>query len=105
MKTPEQISEEDLEWMDASLGFFSKSKCVIELPPLQIGERIRLIRMLRNLSMRELASKCGVSQTAIMKWEQGEVPPNSKRIIDLCKVLNIPVGVLFARRLSLQAEE
>jgi len=104
MKTPKQITEEDLEWMDAPLGSM-KSAYVVKLPPLQIGGRIKLVRMLRNLTMRELASKCGVSQTAIMKWEQGEVPPNSSRITQLCKVLNIPVGVLFARRLSLQAEE
>lgn len=54
-----------------------------------IGSNVKKYRLLNGLSMRELAIKINVSHQTIKKIEDGDIVPNSTRLIDLAKVLNI----------------
>jgi len=104
MKTPEEIDIETREWMDAPLGP-TKWSHTVELRPMQIGERIRLIRMLRGYSLRDLAAKCDVSYQAIYHWESGIRSPRAAKLRTVCDALEVSSVVLFAKTLKLQAED
>lgn len=59
------------------------------------GLRLRQARRAAALSLRELASQVGVSQTAILKVEQGELFPSSDLLLALSRALGIEVDRLF----------
>ena len=61
-----------------------------------INERIRRARILRGLSLEELAQQLGdISKQALSKFEKGLATPNSTRILQLAKVLNVKPEFFF----------
>lgn len=54
-----------------------------------IGNNLRRIRLLRNLSLREVSEKLNISATAINKYEKGIIIPDSKRIIEFANIYNV----------------
>lgn len=55
-----------------------------------IHDRIRRARVLRGLSLDELASRVGdISKQALSKFERGEATPNSTRVLQLAKALDL----------------
>ena len=50
-----------------------------------IGERLLRARKAAGLSLRALAEQVGVSQTAINKYEKGELTPSSGQLLKLAK--------------------
>lgn len=57
----------------------------------QIGEFIKLKRKEKNLTQKELASKLGITDKAISKWERGLGFPDVSLLEDLSKELNISI--------------
>lgn len=58
----------------------------------EIGERIRKLRKSRNLSMKELGKRVGLSESVISRYERGEVKMIDINLIrDISKVLNYPM--------------
>lgn len=66
-----------------------------------IGNNLKRIRLLKNLSLKEAGNLLNMTATAISKYEKGEILPDSKKIIefanayevktiDLLKSYNIP---------------
>jgi len=53
-----------------------------------IGERIRQARKMKGLSLRELASRAGVSAQAISNYENGKDLPDSEVLIRLARALD-----------------
>ena len=51
-------------------------------------ERIKELRVSKNLSQMQLAIKTGLSQSAIAKWELGKTEPTASAIITLAKFFN-----------------
>ena len=51
-------------------------------------ERIKELRVSKNLSQMQLAIKTGLSQSAIAKWELGKTEPTASAIISLAKFFN-----------------
>lgn len=49
-----------------------------------LAVRINELRIENNLSQMELASKTGIPQATIARYELGKSLPNSERIIVLC---------------------
>ena len=47
-----------------------------------IGENLKRIRLLKNLSLKEAGKLLNMSDTMIMKYEQGKVIPNSTKLIE-----------------------
>lgn len=52
----------------------------------QIGQRIFLIRMKMNMKQAEFARQLGVSQPAVIKWEEGRCIPKGETLIQLFQV-------------------
>ena len=61
------------------------------------SERFKSARLLRGLSLAELAEKLEnkISRQALHKYERGEVSPNSDMLGYLCKALDVPQEFFF----------
>jgi len=61
-----------------------------------IHHRIHRARMLRGLSLEALANNLGdISKQALNKFEKGDAKPNSSRILQLAKALNVKPEYFF----------
>lgn len=52
------------------------------------SERIKELRLERDLSQMQLAKACNISQSAIAKWELGKTEPTASAIIVLAEFFN-----------------
>jgi transcriptional regulator with XRE-family HTH domain len=60
-----------------------------------VGQRIRLLRVQRGLSLRALAQRCGLSINAINRIERGENSPTVASLHLLATALNVPITEFF----------
>lgn len=60
-----------------------------------IGDNIRQLRKGQRLTLRQLATKVGVSHVAIHEWESGKKDPRPKHRLKLCEVFNVREADLF----------
>lgn len=51
-------------------------------------ERIKELRISKNLSQMQLAQKLNISQSAIAKWELGKTEPTASALIIMSKFFN-----------------
>lgn len=56
-----------------------------------IGENIRKMRILKGMSLRAFGSLAGVSQTAVMKYENDELTPDGEKLVKFAKILECDV--------------
>ena len=59
-----------------------------------IGEKLRRLRIARQLSQEQLADKLQVSRQAISKWELGESIPDTENLILLSKFYGVSIDYL-----------
>ncbi|MBO8423772.1 MAG: helix-turn-helix transcriptional regulator [Firmicutes bacterium] len=52
---------------------------------MEFKDRLRELRISRNLSQMQLAKELHLSQSAVAKWELGKTEPSSSAIISLAK--------------------
>lgn len=69
-----------------------------------IGERIHRARKGAGLSLRQVAELSGLSHTAVAKFEQGKLTPDSQRLLDLARALDVRVEY-FLRPQSLSLKQ
>ena len=62
---------------------------------MKLGEKIKELRIERNLSQMQLAKMIGVSQKAIDYWERNVNEPKASYIISLVRVFNISYDEFF----------
>ncbi|MBQ3219076.1 MAG: helix-turn-helix transcriptional regulator [Clostridia bacterium] len=55
---------------------------------MEFKDKLKEIRISKNLSQMQLAIKTGISQSAIAKWELGKTEPTASAIITLAKFFN-----------------
>ncbi len=64
---------------------------------MEFGERIKELRLQKNMSQMDLAMATGISQSAIAKWELGKTEPTATAIILLarffCETTDYLLGV------------
>ncbi len=53
------------------------------------GARIKQARLAAGLSLRLLGQRAGISQTAVNKYERGELVPASAMLLKLAHALNV----------------
>ena len=46
-------------------------------------------RKMANLTQRDLAEKCGVSESTVLNWEKGKSYPNVKHAELICKAVGL----------------
>jgi Zn-dependent peptidase ImmA (M78 family) len=54
-----------------------------------IGDNLKRIRLLKNLSLKEAGVLLNMSPTAIQKYEKGEITPDSKKVIAFASAYNV----------------
>ena len=52
---------------------------------MEFKERLKELRLSKNLSQMQLAKKLNISQSAIAKWELGKTEPSASALILLSK--------------------
>lgn len=62
---------------------------------MDIGKAVRTQRMLKNLSVRELASITGISPGAISKIENGKTIPNVVTMKNIATAMGVSVSYFF----------
>lgn len=56
-----------------------------------IGNNLKRIRLLKNLSLKKAGNLVGITATAVSKYEKGEIIPNSDRLIDFANAYDVKV--------------
>ncbi len=58
------------------------------------GEKIRHLRLERNLTQKALANKCGMYESQIRKYETGKANPKIETLQKIADALNVPINEL-----------
>lgn len=72
---------------------------------MNIGEKIRSLRVEKKLSMRELGEKVGVSHAHISKLESGANSPSVDLLEKLATFFNIDISYFFTNESVFKKEE
>ena len=62
---------------------------------IQIGSRIKSLRLAKSMTQEQLAQKLGVSAQAISKWESSTNMPDIQMLPDLAVIFGISIDELF----------
>jgi Zn-dependent peptidase ImmA (M78 family)/DNA-binding XRE family transcriptional regulator len=62
---------------------------------MSLGESIKLRREILRISLRDLANRIGVSHTTVNKFEKNILVPDSRCLIQLSDILQIPIASLL----------
>ena len=73
-----------------------KTKKTNELREYDLGERLRYLRELRNLTQKQLALLADVSQATIAHIEKSTKDPSVETLRKLAEALDIHVATLFS---------
>jgi transcriptional regulator with XRE-family HTH domain len=65
---------------------------------VNIGDRLKELRIERDHSIRQLANKCGISANALSNIERSQTSPNVSTLYKLAKALNISVTEFFEKK-------
>ena len=67
---------------------------------MNLGERLKISRIEKNISIRKLAEKIGLSPSFISQIEQGKTSPSIENIKKIAHFLDISVNFLIDDRKS-----
>lgn len=62
---------------------------------MSFAENLKILRKEKYLSQEQLAEIMGVSRQAVSKWEQGSGYPETEKLIELAKKLDISLDALL----------
>lgn len=62
---------------------------------MQIGARLRNLRLLQGMSQNRLGQMIGVSFQQVQKYEKGINRLNAKRLVQLASIFKVPVQAFF----------
>lgn len=60
-----------------------------------LGEKIKILRKVNNLTQKELALKIGITASTITKYENGQLEPNIEVLNKIATTFNISVSTLI----------
>ena len=60
-----------------------------------LGEKIKQLRLEREMSQEELGRLCGVNYRTISSWETNRTEPNTKNLNDLCSAFQCDIETLL----------
>lgn len=61
-----------------------------------IGAKLRAVRTAQGMSLAQVAETTGLSKGFLSRVERDETSPSVATLVQLCQVLSLPVGALFA---------
>jgi len=62
-----------------------------------IGERLKMLRKEKNLTMREIGSIIGVSDAAWVKYEKNRAEPSIETLVKIANYFNVSLDFLLGR--------
>ncbi len=68
----------------------------------RIGEKVRLLRQQRQLSMKQLADQVQTSDTQISRVENGQRKPSAALVFQLATFFDVPIERLMRDDLELE---
>lgn len=72
------------------------------LSPLKLGERVREIRLSKNLTLEEASRLTGLARSTLSKIENEQISPTFTAVSKLVKGLGIDIPQLFAQPINRQ---
>ena len=73
-----------------------KSETEATLEPLQLGQRVRAIRLSQNLTLEEASKLTGLARSTLSKIENEQISPTFAAVTKLVRGLGIDIPQLFA---------
>ena len=61
----------------------------------KIAQRIKVVRIDKNITQACVAKKCNVSRSTVIKWEKGESFPELNSMLKLCNLYDCELGYLL----------
>jgi transcriptional regulator with XRE-family HTH domain len=71
---------------------------------IEVGGRIRTLRLLLGLKQHSLAEMIGVTHPELQKYEAGASRPEARRLLGISGALNVPASFFFGSLPALAAE-
>lgn len=68
-----------------------------EVPSINVGDRLRELRAERNISMRGLATKSGLSANALSMIERGRTSPSVSTLYKLADAMGVNITAFFGQ--------
>ena len=68
---------------------------------MKFGDKLTQIRKRNGLSQEELGDKLNVTRQTISKWELGQSKPDTDKLMEISKLLNVDFNLLIDDSLSL----
>lgn len=65
-------------------------------PPPEVGAKLRHLRRIRGLTLKQIADKVGCSESMLSKIETGKVNPSLTMLRDLVQALDTTIAALFS---------
>ena len=62
---------------------------------VKVGERIRVIRVKKNMTQNALAIECNFEKASMSRIESGRTNPTIRTLNKICSALEIPMVELF----------
>ena len=62
---------------------------------MTIGERIREVRTAKGMTQKQVADACGMADSAIRKYESGQITPKYATLQRIAAALSVPVDSLI----------
>ncbi len=60
-----------------------------------VGEKIKILRVTKGMSLEEVSRKSGISGTNLAKFENDELTPPLGNVVNLAQVFEVSVGDIF----------
>ena len=71
----------------------------------KLGEKIRRLRAMKGYSQANIAEDLGITPGAYAKIERGEIDPNTARLYEIAKSLDVAVTEFFDDKAKTTAKE
>lgn len=72
---------------------------------MEIGKRIKELRVGKHLSQEALANELNVSRQAVTKWENNTSKPSTANLLALCKIFDISLDELVSGKVDEKKNE
>ena len=59
--------------------------------------RIRQLRLMNDMPVKEFAYEMGVGETALYKWELGEMLPSANNLIKMADIFDVSIDYILGR--------
>lgn len=70
---------------------------------MKFGDKLTLLRKRNGLSQEDLGEKLNVTRQTVSKWELGQTKPDTDKLMEISKLLNVDFNVLIDDTLSLDS--